>query len=117
MKLWIDDVRPMPKNYDVWAKNAEEAVKLLLTGEVTHVSFDHDLGMELSNDKDIIVTAKENKYAKTGYDVAMWIEREAYLGKIKPFTYKIHSSNPVGAKNIESAMKNAERYWKCQLKK
>lgn len=95
-KLWIDDIRPMPENFDFWAKTKDEAVDILKTGNITYVSFDHDLGDDEKG---------------TGYDVAMWVEREAYLGHLKPFSYTIHSGNPVGAKNIEVAMTNAERYW------
>jgi len=94
MKLWIDDMRPMPKDYDILAKTANQAISILSKRDITHVSFDHDLGGE-----------------KTGYDVAVWVEGEAYLGNIKPFTYTVHSANPVGAKKIKDAMLKAERYW------
>jgi len=36
---------------------------------------------------------------------------------IKPFTWEIHSANPVGRKNIEQAMKSAERFWNMENKK
>ena len=96
MRLWIDDVRTMPKDYDVWAKTAEEAILALRTGKVTHASFDHDLGDETE---------------KTGYDVAVWIERHAYLNKLKQFTYDVHSANPVGVERIKQALRMADQYW------
>lgn len=113
MKIWLDDIREMPEEYDVWAKTADQAILALQTGNVTHMSFDHDLGMEMRpTGKFGIMTAKEDKTAKSGYDVAMWVERMAFMGKLKPFTWKVHSANPVGAKNIERAMFNAERFWR-----
>ena len=108
MKLWIDDIRPMPKDFDVWAKSADEAVKILAKGNITHVSFDHDLGDVIETNGPIVLW---DEHEKTGYDVAMWVEREAYRGRIKPFTYKIHSANPIGARKIQTAMTNAERFW------
>lgn len=96
MKLWIDDIRDMPADFDVWAKNYEEAVSALKTGKVTQVSFDHDLG---------------DARAFTGYDIARWIEEQSYLGNFKKVSWDIHSANPVGRKNIEAAMNNAAKWW------
>ena len=96
IKLWLDDIRPMPEGFTHWAKTADEAIELLRTGEVTEISFDHDLGPET---------------AGTGYDVAKFIEEQAHLGKSKPVSWRIHSANPVGRTNIEAAMKSAERAW------
>ena len=98
MKLWIDDIREMPEDFDVWAKTANEALNILKSGKVTHVSFDHDLGDVMDGDA-------------TGYDVAKWVEEQAYHGKIDPFTYAVHSANTVGASKIRVAMWNAERFW------
>jgi len=100
MKLWVDDLRPKPDDYDKWAKTTDEAITFLSNGDITHVSFDHDLG-------DLI----EDKEEKTGYDIALWVEENAFFKRIPPFTYTIHSANPVGARNIKQAMSNAERYW------
>ena len=108
MRLWIDDIRPMPDDFDVWAKSANKAIKILQSGKITHVSFDYDLGDVIEIPGPIMLW---NEHEKTGYDVAMWVEQRAYEGRIKQFTYTIHSANPVGAKKIENAMKNAERFW------
>ncbi|HLL52191.1 MAG TPA: cyclic-phosphate processing receiver domain-containing protein [Myxococcaceae bacterium] len=96
MRLWIDDVRPMPAGFDVHARTAREALAHLRSGGVVHVSFDHDLGATS---------------AKTGYDVAEWIEREAHAGRLRRLTWAIHSANPVGQKNIRAAMESADRAW------
>jgi len=56
---------------------------------------------------------------KTGYDVAKYIEQAsikmdgfAYLDKID---WDIHSDNPVGRRNIEQAMRSADRFWGMDL--
>lgn len=94
MRIWLDDIREMPKDFDIWVKNPEYAGLLISTGQVTYISFDHDLG-----------------YDQTGYDVAKVIESMAHDGSIDYIGWDIHSANPVGRKNIEMAMKSAERFW------
>lgn len=95
MRIWLDDVRPMPEDYDFWAKNGDDAMLKIASGSVEKISFDHDLGLS----------------SPTGYDVAKAIEHWAYYKIIPPIVWEIHSANPVGRKNIEQAMKSAERYW------
>lgn len=95
MKLWLDDVRPMPMGYDVLAKTADEAIEYLKTGQVTEISLDHDLGLD-----------------KSGYDVAKWIEEQAAYGQINSMTWHVHSANVVGARLIRKAMEKADEYWK-----
>lgn len=94
VKVWLDDVRPMPEGFDVHVKTAEEAIDLISLGGVSKISFDHDLGTEL-----------------TGYDVAKKIEELAFNFKIFPIEWIIHSQNGVGAENIKRAMKKADEYW------
>jgi hypothetical protein len=108
MRLWIDDVRPMPEDFDIWAKTANEALDILKKGVITHVSFDYDLG-DVHKIGSQIATWSEHEMS--GYDVASWIEGEAFQGNMGPITYTVHSANPVGAKRIESAMANAIRFW------
>ena len=106
MKIWLDDIRPIPEGYDFWAKNYYEMIGLLISGNVTFVSFDHDLGM-LGNET--ILDPKN-----TGYEVAKVIEGLASGDGdfyIKPIGWDIHSANPAGRRNIELAMKSAERFW------
>lgn len=92
IRLWVDDLRPMPKNFDKHARTAGEAIAELSTGHVTEISLDHDLGPE---------------DAGTGYDVAAWIEREVALSEFVPPRWGVHSSNPVGFARIERALVSA----------
>lgn len=109
MKMWLDDIRPVPfpprdgrycypfdenAPYELHAINAAQAIAAINTGEVDFISFDHDLGEGL-----------------TGYDVAKHIEEGAHNGTINPIRYKVHSANPVGSDKIHAAMESAWRAW------
>ncbi len=104
MKIWLDDIREPPDKTWTWAKNAYQCAGLLL-GDwgVTEISFDHDLGYY--GDEDVL------DVNNTGYAIAKLIERLAYDGLQKKILWQIHSSNPEGRRNIEMAMKSAERFW------
>lgn len=101
MRVYLDDIRDPPmfsqlgeKLEWVICRSARELFKLLDTGAVTFIDFDHDLGQR-----------------QTGYDVAAAIERRAAKGILKPPDWAIHSANPVGANKIDKAMKNAHILW------
>ena len=103
MRVFLDDVRNPPAfdsltgeplNWDMVIRDADELISLVRSGQVCFISFDHDLGSEL-----------------TGYDVACEIEKLAQGEMIAPIDYSIHSANPVGSNNIDSAMKSAWRFW------
>jgi len=105
MKIWLDDVRPMPKEFDIWYKRGEHLIEHIEQGKpITCISFDHDLSF-----KHYFGLNPFNKM--TGYDVAKEIEKLAYEGKIKRFDWAVHSANPVGADRIRQAMTNASKYW------
>jgi len=95
MKLWLDDKRPIPPGYEIWCKTAKQAIWALQNYDVTHISFDNDLGTGFGE----------------GYQVADWIEEQAHNGKINRLTWAVHSANPVRRDSIVSAMRNAEKFW------
>ena len=95
MRIWLDDIRPMPEDFDWWCKTAEDCIRLVAEGDVTLISFDHDLGN-----------------GKTGYDVAKFIEEMAGTDSTSnPISWQIHSANPVGRDNIAQAMTHAWKFW------
>jgi hypothetical protein len=96
MRIWLDDIRKKPDDFDVWLKDADTAIRSLRTGVVTCISLDHDLGEESE---------------KTGYDVAKFIEEAAYKKTLAPLEVVVHSANPVGRKNIERAIERARVFW------
>lgn len=89
MKLWIDDVRPMPIGFDLWAENYDQAVHFIETynNQIVLVSFDHDLG-------DL------NVPEKTGYDVLLYVAQMKFDNKPIPKSFAVHSANPVGCERM-----------------
>ncbi len=97
MRLWVDDLRPPPEGWR-WARTAAEAVELLAGGEVEELSLDHDLG---GDDR-----------CGTGYDVASFVEEQAFLGRLRPLRWRTHSANPVGVARMTAALESADRFWR-----
>lgn len=99
MKVYLDDVRPKPKEFDVIVRTPDEAIELLKTGKVTHISLDYDLGSD----------------GDEGEVVANWIEEQAYLGNLQPIVVYFHTDNPVGRKRMMQAIQNAQKYWNKEV--
>jgi hypothetical protein len=93
-KLWLDDLRPMPSDFDIWAKSVAQAKDYLEQGNIDFISFDNDLAEE-----------------EEGHHLASWIEEKAFNGDLPPLDWQVHSANPIGARSISQAMQNAERFW------
>ena len=95
MKIWIDDVRPVPAGY-IGTKSVNETIALIEKAEsdgieIDLLDLDHDLG----------------DYASDGGDAIKILdylaEREAF------YPVQIHTANPVGRANMERTI---NRYWK-----
>lgn len=91
-RLFLDDERYPPSDYNVWwiARSLDDVKRLYEDGIIPDfISFDHDLG--------------ENQ--PTGMDVVKWlVDRELNGIPVFPagFSFYVHSQNPVGAANIQS---------------
>jgi len=94
MWLFLDDIRMPPDGNWHVVRTATEAIEFLKTGKVERISFDHDLGTDI-----------------TGYHVANFIEQMAAEGRLARLDWQIHSANPVGRANIQRAMESADRFW------
>lgn len=101
MYVWLDDVRPMPKRFDVWVKTAAEAIELIDAGGVELISLDNDLGLPMPG----------VPYPGEGYDVAVHIEKGAFEGTVAPMQVTFHTANVVRASHMASAVWRAETYW------
>ena len=95
MKIWVDDIRPIPEGY-VGTKSVNETIQLIIEAEnkgtiIELIDLDHDLG----------------RYAADGGDAIKILdflaERETY------YPIRIHTANPVGRANMERMI---QRYWK-----
>ena len=94
IRIWLDDIRPMPEGFDVWCCTARQAYKSIVRDNCDYISFDNDMGNPLD-----------------GYWLATCIENLAWAGKIHRFGYDVHSANPEARRNINAAMKSAIRFW------
>lgn len=99
MKLWLDDLRPVPYGYE-GAKSVNEAKKLIQEAEhngieIEALDLDHDLG----------------DYADQGGDAIRLLDWLAERGTFYPV--EIHTANPVGRANMERILTRywGEQYW------
>lgn len=91
MRMWIDDVRPMPEGYDYWCKSVNQAkIKIeaienvRIFGSLSLIDIDHDAG----------------DYASEGGDYIKLLDWFEETGRNYPI--KIHSMNPVGVANMRA---------------
>lgn len=96
MRVWVDDVRPMPDGYDVHIKTIGALYAFLLcvsnAGEaLDFISFDHDMPKQLN--------------FETVYDVLKLLDKDNKLDYIF-LDYRVHSANPDGKQRIEWLMKD-----------
>ena len=79
MRVYLDDERIAPQGW-VQVRWPDDAIRLLMTGQVEELSLDHDLGEDNIG---------------TGYDVIVWIEQAVALNQFEPpKTIRVHSANP-----------------------
>lgn len=95
MKVYLDDERQTPEGW-VRAYWPQEVIDLLLTGQVTHLSLDHDLG-------------EVGDRARTGYDVVLWIERAVVLEAFVPPEIFVHSANTSAALKMQAGIESIRR--------
>lgn len=98
MKLYLDDVRPAPAGWKL-VRWPQEMIELLMTGAVTDVSLDHDLG----DDK-----------RGTGYDVITWLEKAVVDYGLVPPNIKVHSANVPAKKRMERGIKSVNHLYQVR---
>lgn len=101
--IWLDDRRPVPVGWE-GSRTAADCIVLLSRGDVDIVDLDHDLIEAHYGPFD--PTARG-----TGYDVALWLERQAYDGRwdLVPRDLRCHSLCEEGRKRIEASFRTIER--------
>ncbi len=102
MKVYLDDKRVPPEGW-ILVKWPFEAIELLKTGKVTHLSLDHDLGAPVS--------IHCSTSANTGMEVLEWLEKEIGCGDwTKPLpVITIHSMNPVAQQRMNQALRKIQQ--------
>ncbi|MBV1909968.1 MAG: hypothetical protein KUG78_11650 [Kangiellaceae bacterium] len=96
MKVFLDDIRQAPPGWKV-VRWPQEAISLLMTGAVSDISLDHDLG----NDK-----------RGTGYDVITWLEKAVVDYGVIPPNIKVHSANVSARQRMEQGIKSINRLYR-----
>ncbi len=93
MRVFLDDERTTP---DGWTRVywPDEAIQLLDSAEVTHLSLDHDLGDDARG---------------TGYDVIKWIEEAVLRRGYRPPHITIHTANPAARHRMEAGVAAIKR--------
>lgn len=93
VNLYLDDVRACPENF-VLVNSYDEFVRFIKHHEWPNfISFDHVLGL-----------------GKTGYDCAKFLVEFCLEKQLDLPEFFVHSQNPVGKMNIESLLKNFEKF-------
>lgn len=106
MKLWHDDIRPAPQGW-IWVRTNEEAIEHLKTGAYTHISMDHDLGLDQidPNENPEAIFFAGRSEAGNGKDLARWIAEHADFLNFQ--FVRVHSWNPDGAKEMADILNDA----------
>lgn len=114
--LFIDDIRDPSYVQDgrdyVLARTMDQAVELIALHDCypTHIAFDHDLGWDTLENipgSFLVAAPEEGKELPSGYDFAKWLvefDMNGFYEFPKNFSWSIHSSNPVGAANINGIL-------------
>ena len=112
IKLYIDDVRQAPEGW-VQAYTERAAVKKFLTGDVSHVSFDHDLGMMPKSETIAgygVKLSADTIVEGSGYEVIKWLEEKIAMDDNFPVPHMtVHSDNGPGIMNIKLAIQSIDR--------
>jgi hypothetical protein len=99
MKVYLDDERNTP---DGWFRVYEphQAIGILESGNVTHISLDHDLG--------------DDEGIGTGYDVILWIEEQVALSNFVPPRILVHSANPSAQKKMKLGVEQIRKLYEAK---
>jgi hypothetical protein len=105
---WVNIGDPI-KNGTQWniVRSYDDAIEWVIkNGFPDVISFDHDLGIHHY--------AGNYTDGKTGYDFAKWLIEHDMNTDTMPeyFAYRVHSKNPVGAKNIQTILDNYLKFKK-----
>ena len=94
MRVYLDDQRIAPEGWH-HVRWPEEAIQLLESGGVTHLSLDHDLGDDERG---------------TGYDVILWLEEAVATRGFRPPKIIVHSANSSAREKMEAGIRSIERF-------
>lgn len=98
-KIWVDDVRPMPKEYNMHLRTVDEVISVIEYIEAKQhysieiISLDHDAG----------------DYVKYGGDyikILDWLEEKQAIDNLQiDWLFDIHSQNPIGVEKMKQIIR------------
>lgn len=105
MKLFIDDIRNAPTEDWIVCRSVTEAIRTIARfgREITEISLDHDISHQVA------VGSLSRPYPCTECfcGVAYYIAKEWDGREYSPLKVTMHTSNPVGAKEMQAILKDA----------
>lgn len=88
IKLYLDDLRPIPKGFIEIRSYLAFTEYITQNGLPDYISFDHDLGLEQS-----------------GFDCAKFLVNYCLDNKLKLPEFTVYSQNPVGKRKYRKSFK------------
>lgn len=92
--------KSMEQEFDIVRTYADFVDYIKQNGLPEFISFDNDLGLD-----------ENNEIAPDGYAAAKWLVYESGLD-LRNLEFKVHSANPVAAKQIDGLLTNYINYLK-----
>ena len=112
MRVFLDDCRDTPEGFDCRVYTAEEAILLVETGTVTHISLDYDLGFAPRlSENGTYYEVDVDPDAPTGGTVSRRIEALATCNLLPRLTWELHTANPVGRSRMHADLIHANGWW------
>ena len=102
MKLWIDDIRPIPNEDWIHAKTVNEAVRALHRFDFTVISFDHDISHQVTAGRMSRPYPCEECFCAVAYFLGeQYRVRPVYEARPEVI---IHTASPVGGREIQQIL-------------
>lgn len=107
MKLWVDDIRNAPDESWTVARSVDSAISFIqqFGTQITEISLDHDISHQVGmGEVSRPYPCVETFTAVARYMAEFYKETVAEYNGVPKVT--VHSSNPMGAKNIQFILKD-----------
>ena len=96
-KIWVDDIRPMPKEYNMYLRTVDEVISVIEYIEAKQhysieiISLDHDAG----------------DYGPPDYiKILDWLEEKQAIDNLQiDWLFDIHSQNPIGVEKMKQIIR------------
>ncbi len=105
MKLFVDDIRNAPDDSWIVARTVTDAIRAIarFRDDISEISLDHDISHQVS----VGPTSRPYPCAECFCAVAYYIAIDRQGDAHTPLSVKIHTANPVGAKEMQQILEDA----------